>query len=611
MTSSNPASIIYVHSGESAPPEYLVDSIGITSLVALGCKIYVLTNLQYVSDLFALLQKFPGIIADRIELVAIETIPQSHITNHFSKNTKLDRGFRSGFWYGASHRFFVLADFMRARQLENCIHLENDVLLYFDPAEKLEQFRSFARFSVPLDRVRAIPGIVWFKDAQIASQLTEFMSLRAEKNDMDSLGEFCLKEDLGARPLPTMPISYAKAKGLSVEKYCSGIEEFGGLFDGAAIGQYVGGVHWMNYPGDTRFFVNESSDLDLRECPFSWASNARYRYPFLSYQGEQVNVLCLHAHSKDVLGVSPFNSGVPQRSEEMLTGERIQSLTDLTISSQAVKQLHGRNKIETSAFLEIPEREIRSLFKKKRVEAAPDLPFLSICRKAKIIFVYPHLLAYFKTYIAPRLVDPFILVSHNSYEGIAAEHLDLLNNPNLVAWFAQNCEFAHNKLLGLPTGLTNSQADESRLTVLYQAAKSYKKTKSLYVVLSDFAHSGENVVDDVIASLKGVSIASKVSYTEDENNMAAHQFCLCPRGNGVDTHRFWEAQYLDCIPVILKQDWTQAYSNLPVLVLNAWEDLKTIDLSEVYIRISSTHFNRASLNLDYYRQKFESILGSF
>ncbi len=35
-------------------------------------------------------------------------------------------------------------------------------------------------------------------------------------------------------------------------------EEFNAIFDGAAIGQYLGGVDPINCPGDTTGFVNET-----------------------------------------------------------------------------------------------------------------------------------------------------------------------------------------------------------------------------------------------------------------------------------------------------------------------------------------------------------------
>lgn len=605
------ASIIFVHSGENKPPSYLTNAVSIASRVALQSQVYVLVNQAYIGALERGLQTDLSSLEKplgNITILAIEDIPQSEITKRFAVNTNLDRTFRDGFWFSTSYRFFVLADFMQFKKLEDCIHLENDVVLYFDPTEKLEQFSNFSKFAVPVDRVRAIPGIVWFKDALTASELVQFIAARSDANDMDALGAFAMQSDLGAKPLPTVPLEYAKSNAMDLNRYCQGIDLFGGIFDGAAIGQYIGGIHWMNDPSDTRFFDNESSDFHLRDCSFSWEHRRHFRSPLITFDGIFTNVLTVHAHSKDLLGVSPFNSGVPSSINSMVSGERLQAFADLTISSTGVTAFHGRDNIQTPMLLEISEKEEKKWFKKKRSEIPPDLNFLEACQSVKTIFVYTHLLPYFKNFIAPRLFQPFVLVTHNSDHGVGLESLDLLNHPFLISWYAQNCEASHSKLCALPIGLANSQWGSERIAEVFEAGHSYQKTKSLYINFSAGTHSGRQSIIDVVSNIPGVTFGTPVGFEQYIAQMAQHCFCLCPRGNGIDTHRFWEAQYVDTIPIILKQDWTQAYSSLPILVIDTWEDLPKLNLEEVYIRISTTHYDRRALTLEHYRHQLLASL---
>ena len=51
-----------------------------------------------------------------------------------------------------------------------------------------------------------------------------------------------------------------------------------------------------------------------------------------------------------------------------------------------------------------------------------------------------------------------------------------------------------------------------------------------------------------------------------------HKFILCPEGNGIDTHRFWETLCLGRIPVVLHNPVNDYFSSLPVVVLDKWED---------------------------------------
>lgn len=103
--------------------------------------------------------------------------------------------------------------------------------------------------------------------------------------------------------------------------------------------------------------------------------------------------------------------------------------------------------------------------------------------------------------------------------------------------------------------------------------------------------------------MRGATIEFEVNYETYLNNMAQHKFCLCPRGNGIDTHRFWEAQYLGCIPIIVRTEWTAAYADMPILILENWEELSQLDLEKTYIAISSKKYLRRNLNLEFFKDQ--------
>jgi hypothetical protein len=46
-------------------------------------------------------------------------------------------------------------------------------------------------------------------------------------------------------------------------------------------------------------------------------------------------------------------------------------------------------------------------------------------------------------------------------------------------------------------------------------------------------------------------------YNQYLEQLAEHRFCLCVRGNGLDTHRFWESLYLKVIPIVINNHITQ------------------------------------------------------
>ncbi|WP_172793381.1 exostosin domain-containing protein [Polynucleobacter sinensis] len=536
-----------------------------------------------------------------VEFVAIEGIPEGEFSRRFRETSGLDRVFRDGFWFNASNRFFVLADYMAHARIENVVHLENDYVLYFDPTDKFQAFSEYADFSVPLDRVRAIPGIVWLKNSKVANGLAKYISENSHLDDMHNLGRFCYESpELNAKPLPTLPYLYAKKKDLDIGKYSSGIDLFGGVFDAAAIGQYVGGIHWMNNSADTTFFINESSDLNLDEFLFSWVLQEGLKSPVLIFDEEFTPVLGMHAHSKNLVGISPFNHGVPKDTESVVTGERIQALCELTIGTPSITQFHGRNNIQSEDLIELAEDQQGNLL-------PPSNDIIERVCNAKSIFLYTHLIPYFKYYLAPRIDSPFTLVTHNSDHSVTINDFQLLNHPWLKNWHAQNCEFSHTKLKPLPLGLQNQQWGVEKIQEIVSAGKKISKEKILYVNFSTHTHPSRVAAMQVMKELKYPTIELDVNYQTYLQNLAIHKFCLCPRGNGIDTHRFWEAQYLDCIPIILWRDWTMAYSEMPILILDSWNDLQELDLEKIYISLTNKKYSRVSLDLQFIDRQINDI----
>lgn len=61
---------------------------------------------------------------------------------------------------------------------------------------------------------------------------------------------------------------------------------------------------------------------------------------------------------------------------------------------------------------------------------------------------------------------------------------------------------------------------------------------------------------------------------------AKHQFIACPRGAGIDTHRFWESLYRGSIPIVIDSDWARNFDEyfIPLVRLTDWNALETIDL---------------------------------
>jgi hypothetical protein len=313
-------------------------------------------------------------------------------------------------------------------------------------------------------------------------------------------------------------------------------------------------------------------------------------------------VLSIHAHSKDIAGISPFNHGVVVRESDVITGERLQEIADLTIGSPTITRFHGRENIRSKELVEIPQNEAGQLL-------VPDAALIERCRAAKLIFVYTHLLLYFKRYIAPRLEAPFALIAHNSDNGVGLDDLDFLNHPLLERCWAQHAETAHARLSALPSGMANRQWGATRIEQIVAAARHIRKDKLLYANVNP-THPSRAHALQMAARVPGATVESKVEFEHFVAELVRHRFCLCPRGNGIDSHRFWESLYLDCIPVIVRSDWIGAYSEFPVLLLNSWDELLSVDWRQAYLRIKSTAHRFEGLSLSHLTERIMASVAS-
>jgi hypothetical protein len=67
------------------------------------------------------------------------------------------------------------------------------------------------------------------------------------------------------------------------------------------------------------------------------------------------------------------------------------------------------------------------------------------------------------------------------------------------------------------------------------------------------------------------------------------QYALCPRGCGVDTHRFYECIYLGCIPIVIRTNtvFDRLYNVFPCLMVDKWSDITEELLDKEYPECSA------------------------
>jgi len=212
-----------------------------------------------------------------------------------------------------------------------------------------------------------------------------------------------------------------------------------------------------------------------------------------------------------------------------------------------------------------------------------------------IIFCYSHRIFNFCEKIH-FFQNNFVLITHNSDENIVNNEKTnfILECPKLKKWYAQNICFNHPKLFFIPIGIANSMWKHGDLTLLENKdfIMSLEKSKNVYFLFN--INTNQSKRQPCYDSLK-----YKLKWLDNmdpHNNfvrLSKHKFCICPEGNGVDTHRLWEALYLKCVPIVIESEFTEILqkNNIPLVVLKSWSDFDESKLDYSKYVFSSYYIN--------------------
>ena len=218
----------------------------------------------------------------------------------------------------------------------------------------------------------------------------------------------------------------------------------------------------------------------------------------------------------------------------------------------------------------------------------------------KIIFTYTFNISILSTVI-DNFMNDFILVTHNCDENIIESDtvIKILNCNKLQKWYTQNLAYDHEKLFLLPIGFANSEWLHGNLSIFNHSNimnNLQKKYKKIYFNFSISTNKDKRQI--CYDSLKDkLEWLSNINPTDNLYRLRDYEFCICPEGNGFDTHRLWEALYLKVVPIVINSDFSKILvkNNLPILVLENWNDLNNLDINNL---------NYLDYNFDIIREKF-------
>jgi hypothetical protein len=92
---------------------------------------------------------------------------------------------------------------------------------------------------------------------------------------------------------------------------------------------------------------------------------------------------------------------------------------------------------------------------------------------------------------------------------------------------------------------------------------------------------------DCVKNLSGTDVRHfQGSVSDYQQELLRSRYVLSPPGNGYDCHRTWEAIYLGAIPVVKRAYWPFTHMDLPVIVLDDWSELKSLQTMDFRTQMS-------------------------
>jgi len=202
------------------------------------------------------------------------------------------------------------------------------------------------------------------------------------------------------------------------------------------------------------------------------------------------------------------------------------------------------------------------------------------------------------------------LITHDSdYE--INEEVFTTYSKNIRHWWGVNINYTHPKLSSIPLGLGSPWVPEGvTQNSLKNLGQVPHRDKLFYVNHRIHTYPQEREEPYTLFFPQNWATVKKPSgkgqTTEYIKDVRSHKFVLCPRGNGIDTYRFWESLYLGAIPVVKDCINVGFYRDLPITVVNSYGDITKDFLESQYSHRTPIQWEGSQLDLTYWINKIRA-----
>lgn len=194
----------------------------------------------------------------------------------------------------------------------------------------------------------------------------------------------------------------------------------------------------------------------------------------------------------------------------------------------------------------------------------------------------------------PRQVDqrfPDYIAS-----GLQQRLLNLLDDPRLLHWYAENLDTPLVGVTPIPLGLINSDGHVLYQQTIKEAAAVDLRSRPLMAFCAHHVREGQqwDIRKKVTKLAEGpwsgfVDYHEQIPYNAFFPTLKAYPFVICVGGGGLDpSPKAWAALLAGSIPIIERNPTTAAYGDLPVAYVDSW-DAESLDPPRLQAWLEELH----------------------
>ena len=184
---------------------------------------------------------------------------------------------------------------MKKYEINDVIHLENDVLIYYN-CDILIHTLDKNNVYIPFDTFnRTIASIMYIPSATIFKKILDNYNLN--KNDMENFSQ--IRQTIGL--IDNFPIfNNYLSPDREISFVSTNFNNLNYIFDAAAIGQYLGGVDSIYTAKSTVGFINETCIIKYNIYNINWLIVDYIKRPFIQINNNLIPIFNLHIHCKNL-----------------------------------------------------------------------------------------------------------------------------------------------------------------------------------------------------------------------------------------------------------------------------------------------------------------------